>query len=117
MANFREMVGARLRQARVHAGFSQESLAKRLGFSQEGYSGMERGRTLIGLDVLMEICEVLGRQVTYFVGVGVPGMDGVSDETREVMGLMESFVQREREAILWYARFLAQESAKEIYEQ
>ena len=116
MAEIRHVVGARLREARVDAGLSQEALAKKLGLSQVGYSGMERGRTLIGIDVLLAVCQVVGRPVTYFVGGGVVEIGDLSDETRAVVGLMENLSQRERDAILGYARFVAQESAKEFDE-
>ena len=116
MAEIRHVVGGRLREARVDAGLSQAALAEKLGLSQVGYSGMERGRTLIGVDVLLGVCEALDRPVTYFVGGGMVGIEDVSEESREVVGLMENLPQREREAILGYARFVAQESAKEFDE-
>ena len=114
MAEIRHVVGGRLRQARVDAGLSQVALAQKLGLSQVGYSGMERGRTLIGVDVLLGVCEALDRPVTYFVGGGVVEIGDLSHETREVVGIMENLSQRERDAILGYARFVAQESAKEF---
>jgi len=114
MVDIRGVVGARLREARIEAGLTQEALAHQLGLTQVGYSGMERGRTLIGVDVLLDVCRILGRPVTYFLGGVAVEIDDVSEETREVMGLMENLLQREREAILGYARFVAQESAKEF---
>ncbi len=114
MANIRRVVSARLRQARVDAGLSQEELADELGLSQVGYSGIERGRTLIGVDRLVQVCGVLGRPISYFVGGGVVEIGDVSEETREVVGLMENLSQRERKAILVYVRFSAQESAQEL---
>ena len=116
MVDMRRVLGARLRDARVEAGLTQGALAEQLGLSQVGYSGMERGRTLIGVDVLMDVCRVLERPVTYFVGGVVVEVGDVSDETREVVGLMENLLQRERAAILGYARFVSQESAKEFDE-
>ena len=113
MADIRRVVGARLREARIEAGLTQAALAHQLGLTQVGYSGMERGRTLIGVDVLLEVGRILGRPVTYFLGAVAVEIDDVSEETREVMGLMENLLQRERGAILGYARFVAQESAKE----
>ena len=114
MADIRGAVGARLREARIEAGLTQEALAHQLGLSQVGYSGMERGRTLIGVDVLLDVCQVLGRPINYFVGSVAVEIDDVSEETREMVGLMENLLLREREAILGYARFVAQESAKEF---
>jgi len=113
MADIHRVVGARLREARVEAGLTQLALAEELGLTQVGYSGMERGRSLIGVDVLLDVCRILGRPVTYFLGAVTVEIDDVSEETREVMGLMENLLQQERQAILGYARFVAQESAKE----
>jgi transcriptional regulator with XRE-family HTH domain len=107
MADIREVVGGRLRQARVEAGLTQEALAEQLGLTGVGYGGMERGRTLIGVDVLLEVCRILGRPVTYFIGGGVVEIGDVSDETREVVALMEQLVLRERVAVLLFARFVA----------
>ena len=114
MDEIRRIVGGRLRQARVEAGLTQQALAQELGLSQVGYSGMERGRSLIRVDVLLDVCAVLGRPVTYFVGVGSAGIGDVSDESREVVGRMESMSRREREAVLWYARFVQEQGAKEF---
>ena len=93
---------------------SLTAFRRKLGLTQVGYSGMERGRTLIGVDVLLDVCRILGRPVTYFLGGVALEIDDVSQETREVMGLMENLLQRERGAILGYARFVAQESSKEF---
>jgi len=114
VADIRRVVGARLRQARVEAGLTQQALADELGLSQVGYGGMERGRTLIGVDVLLEVCRVLGRSVTYFVGGGVVEMGDVSEQTREVVARMENMSERERDAVLWYARFVQEQGAKEF---
>ena len=111
MSDVGEAVGARLRRARLDAGLTQGELAEQLGMGQVGYGGMERGRTLIGLDVLLEVCRVLGRPVTYFVGGGVVEVADLSDEGREVVGLIENLGGREREAILWYARFVAEQES------
>jgi len=110
----RQLVSARLRQAREEAGLSQEDLATRLGMTQVGYSGLERGRTLISLETLAEVCRIVSKPITFFTGMGQVEVQGLAPATRELVGIMENLPEREKQAILGYARFVAQEGAKEL---
>jgi transcriptional regulator with XRE-family HTH domain len=113
MGDFRGVVSARLRQARMDAGLSQEEMARRLGLTQVGYSGLERGRTPVRMDTLLHICEIVGKPVTFFTGRDTVQVEGLSPMTQEVAGIMENLPNRKKEAILGYARFMAQERAKQ----
>jgi transcriptional regulator with XRE-family HTH domain len=113
----RELVSTRLKQAREEAGLTQEELATRLGITQVGYSGLERGRTLVSLETLAEVCRVVGKPITFFTGMGEVEMEGVSPATRELVGIMENLPDREKRAILGYARFVAQEGAQELHQE
>jgi hypothetical protein len=41
-------------------------------------------------------------------------VEGLSSATREMVAIMENLPEREKQAILGYARFVAQEAAKEL---
>ncbi|MCL5996054.1 MAG: helix-turn-helix domain-containing protein [Chloroflexi bacterium] len=116
MADLAHSVGRRLREAREAVGLSQEQLGQRLSLSHVGYGDMERGRVLIGLDHLLEVCRVTGRPISWFVGEmpeGLPALDGL---TREIVELAERLPERQRYAVLTYTRFMA-ENAKESAEE
>ncbi len=57
-------IGGRLREARKRAGLVQEDVAKQLGLSIEGYSSMERGKRLIGLEYLLALPSILGCKIS-----------------------------------------------------
>ena len=61
-------VGRRLREAREAVGLTQEAMGQRLGLTHVGYGDMERGRVLIRVDHLLEVCRVVGRPISWFVG-------------------------------------------------
>ncbi len=59
-------IGARLRQARVAAGFTQTELGGQLGISFQQIQKYEKGRNRIGGGRLYKIARVLGVKITYF---------------------------------------------------
>ncbi len=59
-------IGARLRQARVAAGFTQTELGIQLGISFQQVQKYEKGRNRIGGGRLYKIARVLGVKITYF---------------------------------------------------
>ena len=59
-------IGARLRQARVAAGFTQTELGVQLGISFQQVQKYEKGRNRIGGGRLYKIARVLGVKITYF---------------------------------------------------
>ena len=59
-------IGARLRQARVAAGFTQTELGIQLGVSFQQVQKYEKGRNRIGGGRLYKIARVLGVKITYF---------------------------------------------------
>ena len=113
MGDYREEVGRRLREAREAAGLSQGDLALALAVTREAYGHYERGRSLMALDQLVVVCRVLGRPATYFMGGGgVVEVAGLTAETQEVVGVMESLSERDRETALVFVRFVAQRADK-----
>jgi transcriptional regulator with XRE-family HTH domain len=111
MGDLRVEVGQRLREARESAGLTHEAVASRLGLTRVAYGDFERGRTLIGLDHLLAVCQILERPITWFMGVaGDSAVAGLGDLTQEVVELMQGLPERERWAILTYARFVAEQT-------
>jgi len=55
------IIGERLKQARINKKFTQEKLAEQLDVSVAFLSRIERGSSQINLKRLSQICEVLGK--------------------------------------------------------
>lgn len=117
MADLREVVGRRLREARRAAGLSQADVGVRLGISHVAVGDWERGRSLIGLDQLLAVCEMLGRPVSFVVGVSDEGLAGLDDLSREIVELVQLMPERERLAVLTYARFVAEQAARQAADE
>lgn len=62
------VVGARLRDARIAMGLTQEQLARALGRTQHWLSEVESGRTQPQLYVIATVAAASGRSVGWFFG-------------------------------------------------
>lgn len=57
-------IGRRLKERREAAGLSQAEVAARIDTSQQNYQKFETGKTLIGLEYLLMLPQVLGCKLT-----------------------------------------------------
>jgi transcriptional regulator with XRE-family HTH domain len=117
MEDLAAVVGRRLREAREAVGLSQYGVAAHLGLGHVGYGDMERGRVLVRLDHLIAVAQLFGRPVSWFVGEVPGGLADLDDLSRELVGLVVGLPERERRAVLSYARFVAVETAKRVAEE
>jgi transcriptional regulator with XRE-family HTH domain len=116
MGDLARAVGARMRAARMEASLSQAEMAARVGLGQVGYSGVERGRSLVTLETLVAVARVTGKPMLFFLGFlgqDPAAVEGLSAESSEVAGIMETLPQRERQSIVDDARYVAQQAAKD----
>lgn len=60
-------IGSKLRKARIEAGYTQTTLAKELGLVHGAIGSYERGRLSISVQLLLELCVLLEKPITYFV--------------------------------------------------
>jgi len=63
------VLARRIKRAREDAGLSQGRLGEYLGIDQSAVSKIENGTTEVGALRLLQIAEILGRPVTWFLGV------------------------------------------------
>ena len=68
-ATFQKALGARLREARLAAGLTQEQVARLAGTTRHYISNLEHGRTLPSVPMLARIAEALGRSIDRLVGM------------------------------------------------
>lgn len=59
MADTKKMIGARLKELRKQAGYTQEVLAEKVGLDARHLSRLEVGRNFPGLDTLEKIANAL----------------------------------------------------------
>lgn len=62
-----KLIGKRIRVARKEAGFSQEQLGSKVGYSAMGISHIENGDRKIKLEDLQEIANELGLSIAYLL--------------------------------------------------
>jgi transcriptional regulator with XRE-family HTH domain len=73
----------RIQRARKAAGLSQGELGARLGIEQSTVSLIETGVTEVGAIRLVKISAILGRPVTWFLGLDT----GLADDEAELLHL------------------------------
>ncbi|PZT70216.1 XRE family transcriptional regulator [Streptomyces sp. SW4] len=56
----RRLVGARIRAARIHAGYTQEALAELAGMDRQAINRIENGHASPLLDTFLRIADALG---------------------------------------------------------
>jgi transcriptional regulator with XRE-family HTH domain len=76
-------IAARVREARKVAQLSQEDIARKLGLTDGGYGHYERGRQPFTLEMIFKLAIILGRPVTYFLGLD----SGLAEDEDRVLAL------------------------------
>ena len=62
-------IGARCKQARITAGYTQEQLSEKLGVSRQAVSRWELGETTPEMNILIQLCKVFDVSADYFLGI------------------------------------------------
>lgn len=94
-------IGARVRQARVMAGISQEALSGRLGLTFQQVQKYEKGTNRISVSRLVEIAHITGQPISFFVQDIVP--DGEASTPAQLLDRVD-----------WNLAALAQQLPPEI---
>lgn len=66
------MFGQRLKKLRLEHGWTQEALAKQLGFVKSTVSQWESGDRIPSEDILRQLADVFGVSVDYLSASGLP---------------------------------------------
>lgn len=64
-----KQIGKRLKEARENVQLTQEEVGAALGIGRAAYANIENGRSLLGVDHLLNLPSILRKPVTYFLGV------------------------------------------------
>lgn len=66
MFNDKKFIGAKIKQARLTAKYSQCELAEKVGLSEKHISNIERGLNFPALDSFFKLCQVLNLSLEDF---------------------------------------------------
>lgn len=89
LAQRREIVGDRIREAREHKGMLQKELARRVHVEPQTVSNWERGVTAPDLDKLELLGRELDREVAYFL-IAPETAAAQTDQLQEVLRQVEA---------------------------
>lgn len=62
-----QLIGERIRKARIDAGFTQDELGKKIGYSAMGVSYLEKGLRNITVDVIAKLVKELNISLQYLL--------------------------------------------------
>lgn len=103
-------IGKMIQKAREEAGFSQEELSSRLGYTQAALSNYELGKRRLYLANIEQIAKELNKPLNYFLEdtaeVVKAGQEKAHDETiSEIDKLLLELPPEERKNILEYIQW------------
>lgn len=101
------IIGERLKEARVNKKYTQENLAEKLDVSVAFLSKIERGKSHINLKRLSQLCDILGVSEGYI-------LNGASNTSQEYLSLefnsiLENVSPQKQKLIYKIAKVIAEE--------
>ena len=67
MEDYRKVIASNISELRKEKKMTQSELAEKLHYSDKAISRWERGDTMPSIEVLCELCELFGVDLTYLV--------------------------------------------------
>lgn len=105
-----QLVGSRIRCARMAKGMSMEGLGKKLGVTYQQVQKYEKGKNRVSAEVLIALAEILECSVGFLLGEGaeIGEQEGVSEDKFILEALMISRIEDEeiQDAVLRLIRAL-----------
>ena len=96
-SNLKEL-GARIRDARKKCGLNQAELAEKLNISTSHMSDIETGRSNFGIDIFMNITEILQVSADTLLRTNIPEVEAIY--ATEFKDLTEGCSAAEKEAMI-----------------
>jgi transcriptional regulator with XRE-family HTH domain len=100
-------IGKTIKSARLSAGLTQEEVATPLGIGRAAYSNIENGHSLITVDHLLKLPQILHQPVTYFLGIGAGNL--TADEA-EWLELYRVLPPEARDLVVGFVRLAVQQA-------
>jgi transcriptional regulator with XRE-family HTH domain len=70
MDELKRLIANRLKSARSEKGLTQGEVADALGMERASYTQIETGRNMLTIPNLIKLQAILGKPITYFLGLG-----------------------------------------------
>lgn len=93
-----EKIGKRIQKARKQKKLTQIEFAEILNISTSHLSDIETGRTNFGIDILMNITEVLQVSADYLLRTDIPEVKAI--HSREIEEILKGCSASEREMLI-----------------
>ena len=93
-----ELLGQRIREARIKTGMTQATLSGIIGLSPSHYSHIESGKAKINLPTLVSIAQALDTTIDLLLYDSIPVLKDTYD--KEFKDLLEDCTRNEKEILL-----------------
>ena len=107
MTTLAKTIGNRIKTVRLSADLTQEEVAAPLGIGRAAYSNIENGHSLITVDHLLKLPEILHKPVSYFLGIDT---ENLSAEEAEWLELYRILPEDARALVVTFVRVAAQQA-------
>jgi len=94
-------IGARIKELRTAAGYSQNELAKRAGIAQSSLSYLESGAKSPSIETLLQICEALGVSLSEFMSADTVD---IPPDLRQLLREAESLTPEQRKKLVEFIK-------------
>jgi transcriptional regulator with XRE-family HTH domain len=116
MEQYKQEMGARLKQARREKDLTQEKFSEMLGISQKHYSEVERGLAGLSVKTLIEISDILEISLDYLLKgrefLSLPSQFQTNTQLNELFYSSSPYTQQQILRIVKAAREIEQYAAK-----
>jgi len=88
MSALAKTIGSKIKVARLAAELTQEEVAAPLGIGRAAYSNIENGHSLVTVDHLLKLPQILHKPVTYFLGIETENLSAEEAEWLELYRIL-----------------------------
>ena len=107
MSALAKTIGNKIKAARLAAELTQEEVAAPLGIGRAAYSNIENGHSLVTVDHLLKLPQILHKPVTYFLGIDT---DNLSAEEAEWLELYRILPEDARALVVSFVKVAVQQA-------
>jgi len=102
----RQVLGARLKEAREYVGLKQDDVAKKLGIPRSALSNIEAGSRKVDAIELAQLAKLYQRPVAWFTGEDPSGTPEMPEDVAHVARAAATLSEQDRQELVRFADFL-----------
>jgi transcriptional regulator with XRE-family HTH domain len=107
MSTSAKAIGNRIKAARLSANLTQEEVAAPLGIGRAAYSNIENGHSMVTVDHLLKLPQILHKPVTYFLGINSTHLTAEEGEWLELFRALPAEV---KELVVGFVKVAVQQA-------